>query len=74
VATEPDQEQIGGATYRVGDAYVWSAIHYLDSPTDYREYLPARGRESLILRLALGLTVLIVVVALALIFQTLLLG
>ena len=29
-----------GREFRVGDCYVWSEIHYLDSTTDYREYLP----------------------------------
>jgi hypothetical protein len=29
--------------FRVSDAYVWSEIHYLDSATDYREYLPQHG-------------------------------
>lgn len=33
-------EEIGGTAFHVGDCYVWSAIYYLDSPTDYREYLP----------------------------------
>jgi hypothetical protein len=29
-----------GREFRVRDCYVWSEIHYLDSTTDYREYLP----------------------------------
>lgn len=29
-----------GREFRVGDSYIWSEIHYLDSTTDYREYLP----------------------------------
>ena len=33
-------EQDGGSEFRVGDAYVWAEIHYLNSSTDYREYLP----------------------------------
>ena len=33
------QKQVGGTTARVGDCYLWAAIHYLDSPTDYRECL-----------------------------------
>jgi hypothetical protein len=33
------QERIGGTAVRVGDCYVWYEIHYLDSPTDYRELL-----------------------------------
>jgi hypothetical protein len=31
-------ESEGGV--RIGDCYVWAEIYYLDSPTDYREYLP----------------------------------
>ncbi len=29
-----------GRDFRVRDCYVWAEIHYLDSTTDYREYLP----------------------------------
>jgi len=29
-----------GREFRVRDCYVWSEIHYLDSTTDYCEYLP----------------------------------
>jgi hypothetical protein len=29
-----------GREFRVSDCYVWSEIYYLDSTTDYREYLP----------------------------------
>lgn len=29
-----------GPEFHVGDCYVWSEIYYLDSATDYREYLP----------------------------------
>ena len=32
--------QDGGTGIHVGDCYVWAEIHYLDSPTDYREFLP----------------------------------
>jgi len=28
------------------DAFVWSVVRYLDSPTDYREYLPYPHRPS----------------------------
>jgi len=28
------------------DASVWRAIHYLDSPSDYREYLPGERHTS----------------------------
>lgn len=34
--------QIGGTGIHVGDCYVWAEIHYLDSPTDYREFLPSK--------------------------------
>lgn len=34
-----DHKQIGGTSFRVGDCYIWAEIQYLDSPTDYREYL-----------------------------------
>jgi len=30
----------GGSVY-VGDCYLWAEISYLDSPTDYREFLPS---------------------------------
>jgi hypothetical protein len=29
--------------FRVSDAYIWSEVYYLDSATDYREYLPQHG-------------------------------
>ncbi len=29
-----------GHAFRVSDCYVWAEINYLDSATDYREYLP----------------------------------
>lgn len=35
-----DPEEIGGETIRIGDCFVWSEIYYLDSPTDYCEYIP----------------------------------
>jgi len=31
---------MGGEGVHIGDCYVWAEIYYLDSPTDYREYLP----------------------------------
>lgn len=31
---------VAGTSFRVGDPYIWAEIYYLDSPTDYREYLP----------------------------------
>jgi hypothetical protein len=30
----------GGESIHVGDCHIWAEINYLDSPTDYREYLP----------------------------------
>ena len=30
---------------RIGDCYVWSEIHYLDSPTDYKETLSENVRK-----------------------------
>ena len=35
------QKQIGGQPFHIRDCYVWAEIYYLDSSTDYREYLPA---------------------------------
>ena len=36
--------RIGGKSFFVRDSYVWAEIHYLDSPTDYRECLPQYAR------------------------------
>jgi hypothetical protein len=33
-------KQIGGEPIHIRDCYVWAEIYYLDSATDYREYLP----------------------------------
>jgi|SRR5215813_1448242 len=33
-------------SFHVKDCYVWSEIYYLDSATDYREYLPKNVRHS----------------------------
>lgn len=44
------KKEIGGNAFYVGDCYVWSAIYYLDSPTDYREYLPPQASRLLISR------------------------
>ena len=41
VMSNPDKK-LAGYSVRVEDCYIWSAIYYLDSPTDYREYLPHR--------------------------------
>jgi hypothetical protein len=42
----PNQDrQIGGEPVHVRDCYIWAEIYYLDSPTDYREYLPRASSE-----------------------------
>jgi len=41
-----DHHRITGRTFHVGDCYIWAEINYLDSPTNYREYLPQSCRES----------------------------
>jgi hypothetical protein len=33
-------KQINGEPAHIRDCYVWAEIHYLDSATHYREYLP----------------------------------
>jgi hypothetical protein len=35
-------KQIGRDHVRIRDCYVWAEISYLDSTTNYREYLPRR--------------------------------
>ena len=37
-------KEIGGEGIHIRDCYVWAEIYYLDSPSDYREYLP-RDRQ-----------------------------
>lgn len=68
MATESQHGNIGGAIYHVADAYVWSAIYYLDSPTDFREYLPLRKVSKLkcASKLVLGLALMFVVAVAAL--------
>jgi len=34
-----DRNAIGFREVHVGDCYVWAEIYYLDSPSDYREYI-----------------------------------
>ena len=36
-------KQIGGEPVHIRDCHVWAEIYYLDSKTDYREYLPERS-------------------------------
>jgi hypothetical protein len=38
-------KQIGGEAVHIRDCYVWAEIYYLDSKTDYREYLPEPPRS-----------------------------
>jgi hypothetical protein len=33
------RQRIGGTPIHVKDCYIWAEIYYLDSSTDYREYL-----------------------------------
>lgn len=39
------REEIGGEGIHVRDCYVWREISYLDSPSDFREYVP-QDRQS----------------------------
>jgi len=40
-----DDQEIRGEAIHVGDCYIWAEIYYLDSPTDYREYISGRGLQ-----------------------------
>jgi hypothetical protein len=40
MANKMQSEEIRGEGIHVRDYYVWTEICYLDSPSDYREYLP----------------------------------
>ena len=35
-------ERVGGQAIHVGDCEIWAGIFYLDSLTDYREFLPEK--------------------------------
>lgn len=37
-----DDGRAGGRAFYVADCYIWAEISYLDSSTDYREYLPIK--------------------------------
>jgi hypothetical protein len=39
MAEPSERKQIGGDAIHIGDCQVWVEIYYLDSQTDYREYL-----------------------------------
>jgi hypothetical protein len=41
-----DRKEIGGEAIHVGDCYVWAEIYYLDSPTDYREYISNHASQA----------------------------
>ncbi len=34
-----ERNRCNSGEFHVGDAYIWATIHYLDSATNYREYL-----------------------------------
>lgn len=40
MAKTTPREEIGSEGTHVRDCYVWTEISYLDSPSDFREYLP----------------------------------
>jgi hypothetical protein len=40
MADPVEHKKVAGTSFHVRDCYVWAEIYYLDSPTDYREYLP----------------------------------
>jgi len=40
-----NHQRIGGESVHIGDCYVWAEIYYLNSTTDYREYLPQNGAD-----------------------------
>jgi hypothetical protein len=42
MSSQTHRDQVGGASFHVGDCYIWAAIHYLDSVSDYKECLPCR--------------------------------
>ena len=41
----PSADRISGSTTRVADCYIWAGISSLDSPTDYREFLPKANKD-----------------------------
>jgi hypothetical protein len=40
MANTTQRKKISSEAIHVRDGYVWKEIHYLDSPSDYRECLP----------------------------------
>jgi hypothetical protein len=47
MANPTERKQIGGEPVHISDWRVWAEISYLDSSTDYREYLPQKPRPFL---------------------------
>lgn len=41
-----NHEQIGGQGFHASDFNIWASIFYLDSPTDYCEYLPRNSSKT----------------------------
>ena len=48
--------KIGGTAVHVTDSYIWATICYLDSPTDYREFLHRDTRKIAVLGEPLQMT------------------
>jgi hypothetical protein len=46
MANPAERKKIGGEAVHIGDCRVWAEISYLDSSTDYREYLPQNRDRS----------------------------
>jgi len=46
MANSTERKQIGGEAVHISDCRVWAEISYLDSSTDYREYLPQNRDRS----------------------------
>jgi hypothetical protein len=42
-----ESKHTGGVPFHVGDCYIWAAISYLDSLTDYRECLARHSAHHL---------------------------
>jgi hypothetical protein len=40
------QEAIAPNSFWIRDCYTWAEINYLDSPSDYREYLPENNKAA----------------------------
>jgi len=40
-----DDQRIGGESVHISECYVWAEIYYLNSATDYREYVPQNGAD-----------------------------